>query len=221
MQSAYEVFFLPAPAEQAPGKSPERMRGQEGLPCPSLSHHSLHLSSTPQPRHRSLNLNITAVAGKPVLPFKFFLLVFSVLPSSSVLTAVPSQVPGTRWLCSVRKCQFKAASSTCHFTLKILAQMCGPRAAGMILKHTSLIVGQPGNAAEAEYFSFHVALASEIPIHLLQHFQKITLWEDEESNPWVHTLSTSVNEKFLQNTQLRLNVPPQWRRRCLWKMLVT
>lgn len=44
--------------------------------------------------------------------------------------------------------------------------MCGSRAAGMILKYTSLMVGKPGNTAEVEYFSFQVAIASEIPINL-------------------------------------------------------
>lgn len=134
---------------------------QEGLPVPSLSHHPLHLSSTPRPQWRSLNPNITAATGE-----QFFLFVSAVLPSSRVPTAVPSRVPGTRWLGSRRECQLKAASFPCHFTLKILAQMSGSRAAGMILKYTSLVAGEPGNTAEAECFSFQVAVASEIPINL-------------------------------------------------------
>lgn len=36
----------------------------------------------------------------------------------------------------------------------------------MILKYTSLMVGKPGDTAEAKYFSFQVAMAPEIPINL-------------------------------------------------------
>ena len=107
------------------------------------------LSSTPQPQYRSPNLIIPVATGEQIVAFSFSKAALK--PSSDCCVEVSSLPP----------------PASADSMLASLAQMCGSRAAGMTPKYISLMVGKPGDTAEAYISPLQVARATEIPMNLV------------------------------------------------------